>query len=187
MNSDDTATTLLVALQFAAWKHSKQRRKDSDGTPYINHPIAVAEMLSRVGKVTDMVTLQAAILHDTLEDTQTSVQELDDQFGRDVRFLVQELTDDKSLPKQERKRLQIVHTPNLSIRAKQIKIADKICNLNDMTITQPPDWPLQRKWEYLDWSERVVAGCRGSNSYLEQLFDIVLKKKRESFQLLFVQ
>src|SRR6266403_2155928 len=96
--TNNAAAAMLAALRFAAQKHSRQRRKDSDATPYINHPIAVAEVLARVGGVTDLATLQAAILHDTIEDTQTTPQELDEQFGQDVRLLVQELTDDKSLP-----------------------------------------------------------------------------------------
>jgi (p)ppGpp synthase/HD superfamily hydrolase len=169
---------LLSALLFAAQKHSRQRRKDSDATPYINHPIAVAEVLVRVGGVNDLVTLQAAILHDTLEDTQTTPQELDQQFGREVRLLVQEVTDQKGLPQHERKRLQVEHAPHLSPAAKLIKIADKSCNLSDITATQPVGWSLQRKRDYLDWAERVIAGCRGCNPQLEQHFDDVLKEKR---------
>jgi (p)ppGpp synthase/HD superfamily hydrolase len=99
------STLLLAALKFAAHKHGRQRRKDLEATPYINHPIEVAEVLGRIGGITDLPTLQAAILHDTIEDTETSPQELEDRFGQEVRLLVQEVTDDKSLPKQERKRL----------------------------------------------------------------------------------
>ena len=109
---------LLSVLAFAARKHSGQRRKDPAGTPYINHPIAVAELLARVGRVSDLAALQAAILHDTLEDTETTVQELEAHFGLEVRALVQEMTDDKSLPKEERKRLQVEHAPHLSLRAR---------------------------------------------------------------------
>ena len=126
--------------------------------------------------------LQAAILHDTIEDTQTTPQELGEHFGQEVRLLVQELTDDKSLPKQERKQLQIEHAPHLSVAAKQIKMADKICNLADITPTQPIDWSLQRKRDYLDWAERVVAGCRGCSPQLEQHFDAVLKEKRQTLE-----
>lgn len=181
-HKQNPAAALLAALRFASHKHRRQRRKDSEATPYINHPIAVAEVLARVGGVTDLATLQAAILHDTLEDTQTSPQELDEQFGREVRLLVQELTSDMSLPRPERKRLQIEHAPHLSAAAKQIKLADKICNLLDITATQPADWSLQRKREYLDWAEKVVAGCRGCNAQLEQHFDAVLKEKRQELK-----
>jgi (p)ppGpp synthase/HD superfamily hydrolase len=178
----ETPSSLLAALKFAAHKHSRQRRKDLEATPYINHPIAVAEVLSRVGEITDLPTLQAAILHDTIEDTETSPQELEDYFGQEVRFLVQEVTDDKSLPKQERKRLQIEHAPKLSTPAKLIKIGDKICNVGEITATQPAEWPLQRKLEYLDWAERVVSGCRDCNLDLEQHFDAVLRESRESLR-----
>ena len=176
----ETTSSLLAVLKFAAHKHSRQRRKDLEATPYINHPIAVAEILSRIGRITDLPTLQAAILHDTIEDTETSAHELEEYFGREVCLLVQELTDDKRLPKQERKRLQVEHAPNLSTSAKLIKIADKICNVGEITATQPVEWPLQRKLEYFDWAEKVVAGCRGSNLDLEQHFDAVLKKSREA-------
>ncbi|MEI8372128.1 MAG: HD domain-containing protein [Planctomycetota bacterium] len=176
--TDNLAASLLTALRFAAQKHSRQRRKDSDASPYINHPIAVAEVLARVGGVADSAILQAAILHDTIEDTQTTPQELDEQFGQEVRLLVQEVTDDKSLPKQERKRLQVEHAPHLSTGAKQIKMADKICNLGDITPMEPAEWPLQRKREYLDWAEKVIAGCRGCSPQLERHFDAVLNEKR---------
>src|ERR1700742_4504239 len=99
-SSDKTkepSSGILAALKFAARKHRRQRRKDSEATPYINHPIAVAELLSRVGAITDLPTLQAAILHDTIEDTETSPEELEENFGEEVRLIVQELTDNKSL------------------------------------------------------------------------------------------
>jgi guanosine-3',5'-bis(diphosphate) 3'-pyrophosphohydrolase len=170
---------LLRALRFASQKHRQQRRRDSEATPYINHPIAVAELLVRIGKVNDLAAVQSAILHDTVEDTQTSAQELEEHFGQEVRLLVQELTDDKSLPKQERKRLQVEHASQLSAYAKQIKISDMICNMEDITETQPPSWSLQRKLEYLNWAQNVAAGCRGCNEHLEQLFTSVLKGRRD--------
>ena len=176
----ETSSSLLAALSFAAKRHSQQRRKDLAATPYINHPIAVAEVLSRIGGITDLRTLQAAILHDTIEDTETSPQELEDYFGREVRLIVQALTDDKSLPKQERQRLQVEHAPNLSTPAKLIKLGDKICNVSEITATQPAEWRLQRKLEYLDWAGKVVSGCRGCNLGLEEHFDAVLKKSRET-------
>ena len=184
MNPSDTTkeipSSLLAALKFAAHKHSRQRRKDLEATPYINHPIEVAEVLSRIGGITDLPTLQAAILHDTIEDTGTSPQELQHYFGQEVCLLVQEVTDNKSLPKQERKRLQVEHARNLSAAAKLIKIADKICNVSEITATQPAEWPLQRKLEYLDWAERVVSGCRGCSLELGRHFDAVLKKGRDA-------
>ena len=178
---DDTPplAAILKALHFAATKHRDQRRKDVEASPYINHPIEVAELLAREGGVTDPVLLQAAILHDTIEDTNTTPEELDEVFGADVRGVVEEVTDDKSLPKAERKRLQIEHAPNLSARARQIKMADKISNVRGITLTPPADWSLARRMEYLDWTEKVVAGCRGANAALERAYDEALREARQ--------
>jgi len=169
---------ILKALHFAARKHRDQRRKDVEASPYINHPIEVAEILAREGGVTDSITLQAAILHDTIEDTNTTREELDELFGEEVRRVVEEVTDDKSLPKAERKRLQIEHSRHLSSRAKQIKIGDKISNVLGVTSAPPADWSIERRREYLDWTEKVVAGCRGCNPGLESLYDEALKNGR---------
>lgn len=170
-----TETALLLdALRFAADKHRFQRRKDPEASPYINHPIAAADLLARVGGVTDNVTLLAAVLHDTVEDTETTPAELEAQFGTEVRAVVEEVTDDKTLPKEERKRLQIEHASHLSERAKLVKMADKICNVLDVTHNPPAQWSLQRRREYLDWSARVVAGCRGVNPVMERHFEKVL-------------
>ena len=177
-NDFDVAAQLLSALRFAAEKHRTQRRKDAEASPYINHPIEVAETLAVHGGVTDVVQLQAAILHDTIEDTQTSGDELESRFGVGVRRLVEEVTDDKSLPKAERKRLQVEHAPGLSSSAKQLKLADKICNVRDLGKNIPKDWSLQRCREYLDWAEAVVAGCRGSNAMLEAAFDQAVTESR---------
>jgi guanosine-3',5'-bis(diphosphate) 3'-pyrophosphohydrolase len=173
---------LLTAIRFAAGKHRHQRRKDALVTPYINHPIEVAEVLAVVGGITDLVHLQAAILHDTIEDTQTSGIELEELFGKAVRQLVEEVTDDKRLPKSERKRLQIEHTPCLSGQARQLKLADKVCNVRDLGQSVPEEWSLQRCLEYLDWAEQVVAGCRGLNSRLEAFFDQTIANSRRVLQ-----
>ena len=173
----DTAI-LLAAIEFASRKHSTQRRKNEEASPYINHPIAVTHLLADTGGVTDLVTLMAAVLHDTIEDTETTSSELDEHFGPTVRKVVEEMTDDKSLDKAVRKELQIEHAPRLSRRAKAIKLADKIANVRDVTESPPPNWPLSRRIEYLDWTERVVAGCRGTNDALEKLYDEVLRRGR---------
>ena len=167
---------LLRAVLFSAHKHRGQRRKDEDASPYINHPIEVAELIANVGGVSDLPTLMATILHDTVEDTGSTFSELEEAFGHDVRLLVEEVTDDKRLPKDVRKRLQIAHAQQLSERAKQIKIADKISNVRDVTYNPPPKWPLERRREYLQWAAKVVDGCRGSNANLERRFDEVLQE-----------
>ncbi len=183
MSSDkDPLAAILATLRFAARKHRDQRRKDVESSPYINHSIAVAETLSGVGGVTDLATLQAALLHDTVEDTETSFEELETVFGREIRDLVSEVTDDKTLPKEERKRLQIEHASHLSRKAKLIKLADKICNVRDVANAPPADWSMQRRSEYLDWSERVVAGCRGINADLEWRYDQLLTEARRRIQ-----
>jgi (p)ppGpp synthase/HD superfamily hydrolase len=179
MEEPNKLAAILKALHFAADKHRDQRRKDVEASPYINHPIEVAELLARVGGVTDLVTLQSAILHDTIEDTKTKPEELEAAFGPEVRRVVEEVTDDKELPKEERKQLQIEHASHLSERAKQIKIGDKISNVLGVTQAPPSDWSLERRLEYLDWTEKVVEGCRGCNATLENFYDQVLAEGRQ--------
>ncbi len=173
-------TQLLSALDFAAHKHRDQRRKGPGQTPYVNHVIGVTHTLASVGGITDVATLRAAVLHDTLEDTDTTEQELEDLFGRDVLQLVQEVTDDTSLPKGERKRRQIEYAPHLSDRAKTLKLADKICNVADVLDDPAEGWMAQRRTEYLDWAEQVIAGCRGVNEALEANFDQLLARGRKA-------
>jgi len=174
MTSDGVEFDLLRAVRFAADRHRDQRRKDEESSPYINHPIAVAETLSRAG-VRDRIALLAAVLHDTLEDTETNPDELAALFGVEVREVVEEVSDDKSLPKEVRKELQVEHAPYLSDRAKLVKLGDKIANVTDVVNNPPSDWPLERRIDYLEWTRRVIAGCRGVNETLEQEFDRLLE------------
>jgi guanosine-3',5'-bis(diphosphate) 3'-pyrophosphohydrolase len=162
---------LLKALAFAAHKHRDQRRKDPDASPYINHPIALADVLVNEGGVTDVEVLCAALLHDTVEDTATTPEELAGAFGKRVARIVAEVTDDKALPKADRKRLQVEHAGELSPEAKLVKLADKICNLRDVAERAPPSWDLARRREYFDWAKRVVDGLRGTHPRLEAAFD----------------
>ncbi|WP_459190627.1 HD domain-containing protein [Ralstonia pseudosolanacearum] len=162
---------LVAAISFAAEKHRNQRRKDHEASPYINHPIALANVLANEAGVEDERVLMAAVLHDTIEDTETTEQELLRLFGKDVTDIVMEVTDDKSLPKTERKRLQVEHAAHISRRAKLVKLADKVCNLRDIAQSPPADWPLERKQEYFDWAKAVVDGLRGVHPGLEALFD----------------
>jgi GTP diphosphokinase / guanosine-3',5'-bis(diphosphate) 3'-diphosphatase len=162
---------VIRALAFAAHKHRRQRRKDREASPYINHPIDLADILANEAGVVDPVVLCAAILHDTVEDTDTTPAELEACFGAEVRALVAEVTDDKSLPKDERKRLQEEHAPRASFRAQQVKLADKISNLRDLVDRPPATWDLDRKRAYFDWCKRVADGVRGRHAALEALFD----------------
>ena len=169
---------IMRAASFAAKKHKDQKRKGSDGEPYINHPVEVANLLVNIGKVEDVDIITASLLHDTVEDCGVRIEELSENFGTTVAGYVREVTDDKSLPKPERKRLQVEHAPHLSHGAKQIKLADKISNIRDVTDHPPADWDLQRRREYVEWGENVVAGLRGANSELENLFDETVANAR---------
>ncbi|MCV6637624.1 HD domain-containing protein [Candidatus Albibeggiatoa sp. nov. NOAA] len=172
----------IRALEFAAHKHCDQKRRDAGQTPYINHPIQVANILWQIGQVQDENVLSAALLHDTLEDTDTQPEELEKAFSQDILTLVQEVSDDKSLPKAERKRLQIVHAATISSQAKLIKLADKIANIQDIGQAPPTGWSLERRLEYLDWSEKVIQALRGVNPALEAHFDKSLSAVREQLQ-----
>src|SRR5437868_497704 len=138
-------TLFLKALKFSARKHRNQRRKDKEGSPYINHPIYVADTLWTIGRVHDPITLAGAILHDTIEDTDATPEEIEELFGKEVLSLVLEVSDDKRLPKEVRKQLQIENASHKSTRAKLIKIADKICNVHDISNSPPSNWPMQRR------------------------------------------
>jgi len=168
---DATLPLILDCLAFAADKHRDQRRKNADATPYINHPIALARVLSLEAGIDDPATLCAALLHDTIEDTKTTREELAARFGEAIAAIVAEVTDDKSLDKAERKRLQVEHAAHISRPAQRVKLADKICNLRDVASQPPAGWPLERKREYFDWAKAVVDRLRGADPKLEAIFD----------------
>jgi len=160
----------ITALDFAAQKHKFQKRKGEAAIPYINHPIKVAKILSEVGLVNDEHTLMAALLHDTIEDTDATIEELVFLIGKKVRSIVMEVTDDKTMAWSERKSYQIIKAPNLSKEAKLVKLADKIANITDI-VNEPPDWSAERKRTYLVWAKKVVDALGGNvNAYLEERF-----------------
>jgi GTP diphosphokinase / guanosine-3',5'-bis(diphosphate) 3'-diphosphatase len=173
---------LLQAASFAAKKHRYQKRKGDDAEPYVNHPLEVANLLANVGKVDDYDILIAAVLHDTIEDTETTEEELTELFGERVCGFVLEVTDDKSLEKTERKQKQIEHAPHLSTGAKHVKLADKISNITDVTNNPPAGWSKERRLEYINWGEKVVAGLRGVNADLENYFDEIVGRARAKFE-----
>jgi len=171
---------LMEAASFAARRHTGHYRKGDTKEPYINHPLEVANLLANVGGVDDVDILIAGILHDTVEDVGVTKEEIVDRFGARVAGFVMEVTDDKTLTKQERKRLQVQHAPHLSDEAKQIKLADKISNVADVTECPPADWSLDRRREYVEWGEAVVAGLRGANPPLERYFDEIASRAKVS-------
>ena len=171
------------ATGFAAWKHTGQLRKGEGEIPYIHHPVEVAAILSEAGAVEDNDLLQAALLHDTIEDTETEREEIESHFGLRVCSIVVEVTDDKSLQKQERKAAQIAHAPHLSREAQSLKLADKISNIFDVAFSTPVDWPAERQLAYFDWASQVAAGLRGCNAALEALFDEQVARSRAAVRI----
>ena len=173
-------TLILKAAHFSAQKHSTQRRKDEDASPYINHPISVALAIAQIGGVDDPEILAAALLHDTLEDTETTPEELEAEFGKKVCDYVLDVTDDKTLPKHERKRRQIEHAKKISKGAALIKLGDKISNVTDVTNNPPADWDINRRKQYLDWAEKVIENCPKVNDRMENKFQEIIKQGRET-------
>jgi guanosine-3',5'-bis(diphosphate) 3'-pyrophosphohydrolase len=178
--SDATAlATLIRAVDFAARKHRMQRRKDAEASPYINHPIALASVLAVEAGIDDPLVLCAAVLHDTVEDTETSIEELVEHFGAEVAAVVAEVSDDKSLDKAARKALQVARAAHSSRAARLVKLADKICNLRDLLASPPAGWSAERKREYFVWAGRVIDGLRGTHAGLEAIFDGLLARSEE--------
>ena len=162
---------VLRAANFAAGRHSHQRRKGAAAEPYINHLLEVAELVASTQREPDANLVIAALLHDTVEDVGVTREDLVREFGTDVAALVMEVTDDKSLPKQERKRLQIFDAPKKSVRAQVIKLSDKISNLRSMLHSPPADWSLQRRREYFEWAKQVVDALSAPDASLKAEFD----------------
>ena len=169
--AEDDLKMLLKALAFAAHKHRDQRRRNTDASPYINHPISLADILCNEGHVTDVNVICGAILHDTVEDTEATEDELHALFGDDINGIVMDVTDDKSLDKEARKQQQIEHAAHIRTGAKLVKLADKISNLRDVAPDPPAGWSLQRRQAYFDWAKCVIDRLRGVHAPLETIFD----------------
>jgi guanosine-3',5'-bis(diphosphate) 3'-pyrophosphohydrolase len=170
-NTYEATDMILRAVAFAAHKHRDQKRKNAEASPYINHPIELANVLWHEGGITDPVVIAAALLHDTLEDTETSWQELRGEFGEDIADVVVEVTDTQWIRKEARKRLQVARARHSSTAARLVKLADKICNLRDMSAHPPAGWPLERRQQYFEWAKEVVDRLRGTHPELERRFD----------------
>lgn len=170
---------LIKALAFASAKHRDQRRKDVCASPYINHPIQLVDVLTNEAGVTDINVLQAAVLHDTIEDTKTTKEELQQYFGQRICNIVLEVSDDGNLCRSERKQAQISDAAELSNEAKLVKLADKICNLRDVADNPPAGWSVHRRQEYFDWALAVIDGLRGIHPGLESIFDETYAKRPE--------
>jgi (p)ppGpp synthase/HD superfamily hydrolase len=150
--TENLMVTLSRAYHFAAGRHVDQRRKGEAAEPYMNHLTEVAELVAQATRATDPEIIIAAVLHDTVEDTETTLDDLRGRFGERVAGLVAEVTDDKSLPKQARKDLQVEHAAHASRGAQIIKLADKTSNLRSLAASRPKGWSRERIDEYVDWA-----------------------------------
>jgi (p)ppGpp synthase/HD superfamily hydrolase len=168
------------AAEFAARRHSGMQRKGRGNEPYVNHLAEVANLLATATDGTDAELVAAGWLHDTIEDTDTTREEVAQKFGERVAALVVEVTDDMSLPKEERRQKQIENAPHKSSGAKLIKIADKISNIRARIVPQPSQEEREDLIDYLAWAEKVVAGCRGVNAVLDQTFDETVRLARST-------
>lgn len=171
---------ILKAVEFAAHKHKDQRRKDEQASPYINHPVKVALVIAEIGGIRDSEVLAAAVLHDTIEDTDTTPEELEQHFGKKIRGMVEEVSDDPVLPKNMKKQKQVDHAPHLSEGATLVKLGDKICNVIDLIDAPPANWSVERKTEYLEWADKVIKNCRSVNKALETHFSKIVISCRQS-------
>jgi (p)ppGpp synthase/HD superfamily hydrolase len=174
---DAAMQDLTDAYDLAARRHCGQSRKGASQAPYVNHVIDVAARVARSSHGPDRVLILAAILHDTVEDTDTTPAEIAERFGPEVAALVMEVTDDMSRPKAARRRAQVLGAPGSSDRAKRLKLADKASNLTALA-EDPPDWPKARRADYVDWAVAVIAGYRGVDPRLEAEFDEAVARAR---------
>jgi len=168
--------TIMRAAEFAAHKHRDQRRKGND-VPYINHPLSLARVLVEEGGIDDADTLAAALLHDTIEDTDTTRAELASEFGKRIAGIVAEVTDDKSLPKLVRKQTQVIHATELSHEARLVKLADKLANLRDLAVCPPQGWNADRIRGYFCWASKVVSVVGNVNAALWQQLEEVFSSQ----------
>src|SRR5260370_23030838 len=167
----ETVRRILEAARFASEKHARQKRKGNAAEPYINHLIEVAELIAISSDILDTDLIVAGLLHDTIEDTDVTAGELEQGFGSDVACLVVEATDDKSLPKETRKALQVETASHKSTRAQTLKLADKVSNLRSLLTSPPAEWSAERKFQYCQWARQVGQGFRSPNSFLMAEFD----------------
>lgn len=163
--------TVLRAADAAARWHVHQRRKGSAQEPYINHLLEVASLVAEAKHGEDPDLVIAALLHDAIEDQEVPSDLIAREFGKRVADVVKQVTDDKSLAKEERKKRQIASASKKSNEAKIIKLADKTSNMRAITFSPAPSWSVKRRLEYIGWAREVVAGLRGASPWLEQQFD----------------
>lgn len=158
---------VFAALSFAAQRHRDAPRPGAD--PCLAHPIAVADAIVSIGGVTDAVVLCAALLHDVVNNTETPPQLLMDRFGREIADVVLDISDDRSLPEVQRRRVQVAYAPNLSGRARLVRLADMLCRLRRLAAV-----PRAERAAEVAWVAQMVAGLGGMNTALETAADAAL-------------
>jgi hypothetical protein len=178
----DWVTVLMAADAAAKW-HVHQRRKGAAQEPYVNHLLEVASLVAQSTHGDDLGLVIAALLHDAVEDQEVPIELIETRWGKDVADLVREVTDDKTLPKEGRKRLQIRDAPHKSTRAKLLKLADKTSNLRAVAVSSPSDWSVSRRLEYVAWAQAVAKGLRGTDAWLEGQFDVAASMARSAIAL----
>ena len=177
--TESDMTTIIRALAYAAGHHSNQKRKGENAEPYINHLIDVLHILWEIGEIRDITTLTAALLHDAVEDTDVTAEELTELFGEEISDIVMEVTDNRDLAKEHRKRLQVEHAAHLSTEASFIKLADKISNISDIISAPPSNWSRKQQRAYVAWGKEVIDRLRGIHPQLEKHFDIVYEEAQQ--------
>ena len=177
-------TKIMKAADAAARWHTHQRRKGVAGEPYVNHLLEVASLVTQATEGREPDVVIAALLHDAVEDQNVTIDHITSEFGQKVAGIVKEVTDDKSLPKAERKRLQVESARHKSREAKLIKLADKTSNLRTIANSPAPDWSVERRLEYVRWARDVVAQVRGVSAWLEQQFDEAAEQVENSVKSL---
>lgn len=173
---------VLNAADAAARWHVHQRRKGPAKEPYINHLLEVATLVAEATDGADTNLVIAALLHDAIEDCEVPRELIAEIFGEDVASIVEEVTDDKTLPKAVRKEEQIKTALTKSPRAKLLKLADKTSNLRAIAASAPAEWSVKRRIEYVRWARDVAKGLRGVNQRLEDQFDEAVAAAEQSFK-----
>jgi guanosine-3',5'-bis(diphosphate) 3'-pyrophosphohydrolase len=170
----DEVRLIYDAIDFAAEKHRLQMRKNKEKTPYISHPLGVAQYVMHFGEIQDTAIIIGALLHDTVEDTQTTYEEIEQRFGKQVASYVHEVSDNKKLDFSERKRQQLIDAPKKTKGAAQIKLADKLYNLQDLLHNTPEGWSRIRVERYYQWAQSVVDRLPPGNQALRSEIDSVI-------------
>ncbi|EFO18322.1 hypothetical protein LOAG_10172 [Loa loa] len=172
----DGISLIIEAVDLAARRHRQQRRKDAAQTPYVNHPIGVAYILTSEGQITDTTTIIAAILHDIVEHTKTTDEEIRKMFGDEIADIVKECTMVRSMKREARMKSELEKASKLSHKAKLVQLADKLNNIRDIERGTPLGWTKQHVTEYIIFAKDLLSKIRGIHGPLESALDDIINK-----------